>query len=375
MAWVGFTTAETIGDAYSNYGTVQLQYDSSTTGTNRLCRLHFELDPGSSIYIYFNDITVDGTNHGQTLVSGTMDVWSGYLSAGQSHSYSFSCPWYTGTSYYGKSGTLPSAYTAPTTPTISATVSGASITVTYGTTSYGNPSTGTTTLYGGTSSAPTTSLDTTTSTGNKTFTHTGLTPGTTYYYRARANNGQLSSAYSTEISVTVPINHALYGSVNGQAEKVEKLYGPLKYMSGAASASVTTCPDYPTASASVSGIVTSNLVDAVNGNDLLIESLRAAPLQSILVDYIVTKPSSAWTVDIKIRALDQSILQEVIYNGLNEAGVSSRLLTWGGIPVSSSASPRASRAIISGITYTTLSKKILKLYGSEGGLSKLIYSE
>lgn len=117
------------------------------------------------------------------------------------------------------------AYVAPATPTISATASGPNtISVTYGTTSFGNPSSGTVTLYGGTSSSPTTSLNTNNTTGNKTFSHTGLVPGITYHYRARANNGQLSSNYSTEITVTTPFI-GMYGSVNGITKKVVKLYG------------------------------------------------------------------------------------------------------------------------------------------------------
>lgn len=121
--------------------------------------------------------------------------------------------------------TFPAGVVAPTTPTISATaVNTTTASVTYGTISFGTPSTGTVTLYGGTTANPTTVLDTYSSTGDHTFTHTGLTPGTTYYYRAKASNGQADSGYSTELSVTIP-THILYGSVNGASEKIEKLYG------------------------------------------------------------------------------------------------------------------------------------------------------
>lgn len=101
---------------------------------------------------------------------------------------------------------IPSQYTKPTKPTNSASVQGNSqIDITYGTTSFGNPSSGTVYLYGGTSSAPTTQIDSKTTTGNSTYSHTGLTPNAIYYYRARANNGQLNSDYSTEISaITLP---------------------------------------------------------------------------------------------------------------------------------------------------------------------------
>ena len=234
MAWVNFTTPEAIGDAYDTYGTVKLQYDNSSVGSTRSCRLYFELDQGKTVYIYFRNVDIDGSEvQSQVLVNGSMTIWSGTLSANASHSYYFCCPWYTGTTCYGSSGTLPSGYVAPTTPTISATVSGTTATITYGTTSFGTPSTGTVTLYGGTATAPTTSIDTTNTTGNKTFSHTGLTPGTTYYYRARANNGQLDSNYSTEVSIAVPTptTAKLYGSVNSQAEQVQKLYGSVNQLS------------------------------------------------------------------------------------------------------------------------------------------------
>lgn len=115
-------------------------------------------------------------------------------------------------------------YVAPTTPTITATAnSGSSITINYGTTSFGNPSTGTIYLYYGTSSSTiTTLLDTKTTTGTNTFTHTGLNGNTTYYYRTRAYNGQLYSSY---VSTSATTKAPLYGSVGGQTKTVQKLYG------------------------------------------------------------------------------------------------------------------------------------------------------
>lgn len=130
----------------------------------------------------------------------------------------------------GNTVTLNSPYVAPTKPTISAIPGVSSVIVTYGTTSFGVPSSGTVTLYGGTSPNPTTVLDTHNNIGDHSFTHTGLTPGTTYYYRARANNGHLDSSYSTEV-VATPVSGVietaatLYGSVNDQASHINKLYG------------------------------------------------------------------------------------------------------------------------------------------------------
>ena len=129
-------------------------------------------------------------------------------------------------------------YVAPTKPTISAVVSGTSVVLTYGTSSFGNPSTGTVNLlYGTTSSTVTTQLESKTTTGNSTYTHTGLTPNATYYYRVRATNGQLLS-WSDTISVTITalpyygsVNDKTklivkyYGSVNGQSKSIVKYYG------------------------------------------------------------------------------------------------------------------------------------------------------
>ena len=104
--------------------------------------------------------------------------------------------------------TLPTAYQAPATPTVSASnASGSSNSVTYGTTSFGVPSSGTVYLYGGTSASPTTQIATKTTTGNSTYTHSGLAGNTRYYYRSKASNSQLSSAYSSDSSViTRPSN-------------------------------------------------------------------------------------------------------------------------------------------------------------------------
>ena len=122
-------------------------------------------------------------------------------------------------------------WTAPATPTVSGVAdSSTQITITYGTTSFGNPSTGVVSLYGGDSANPTTVIDTYNQLNDTTFVFTNLQPNTTYYFRAKANNGQLSSDYSTEISITTPASSPrvkLYGSVNDQSKLVRKFYGPV----------------------------------------------------------------------------------------------------------------------------------------------------
>lgn len=97
--------------------------------------------------------------------------------------------------------TAPTFATKPATPTVSTgTVTATSIPVTYGTTSFGTPSSGTVYLYGGTGSAPTSQINNKKTTGNSTFTHTGLANNTRYYYRAGAYNGSLWSDYSTTVN-------------------------------------------------------------------------------------------------------------------------------------------------------------------------------
>lgn len=164
-------------------------------------------------------ISSDSSNFGYsgsagiTVSGGQQNVWQQIYSASRTFSASRSGETiYVGwrvtndnSGYLGGSAvaaiTLPQASTAPNKPTVSInTPYVASVIVTYGTSSFGNPSSGTVYLYGGTSSSPTTQITSKTSTGNSNYQHTGLTGNTKYYYRARAKNSQLWSSYSTEVS-------------------------------------------------------------------------------------------------------------------------------------------------------------------------------
>ena len=108
--------------------------------------------------------------------------------------------------------TFPEGYTAPATPTLTLTPAITSVSATYGTSSFGNPSTGTITLYGDTSSTPTTVLDSKSTTGNTTYSHTGLTANTKYYYKAYADNTKKNS---TKTADTVTKVNAPTVSVSG----------------------------------------------------------------------------------------------------------------------------------------------------------------
>lgn len=124
--------------------------------------------------------------------------------------------------------TLPSIN--PDKPTIYATPnSKTSVAVNYGTANF-NDSTGSISLYASTTSGFTPDvsnlIDTKNTTGNTIFTHTGLTTGTTYYYKAVATNS-LNSSTSDEVSATVDYDYPpkIYGSVNGDTTKVDRMYG------------------------------------------------------------------------------------------------------------------------------------------------------
>ena len=125
----------------------------------------------------------------------------------------------------GRSGQFAITYpVAPDTPTVTASTGFKSISVTYGTTSFGAPSSGTVSLYGGTSNNPTTVIDTYTQTGDKTFVMSGVLPSTTYYFRTRAFNGQKYSDYSSTVTATTQKDPKFLGSANGKAVRIKKLY-------------------------------------------------------------------------------------------------------------------------------------------------------
>lgn len=132
--------------------------------------------------------------------SDTVATSTGSISAGVRF---YSSPWgWTGENLY-ISDTLVFAV-APTMPTVSAVLNDANTTasVTWGTTSFGTPSSGTVYLYGDTTASPTNLLTYKTTTGDTTYSHTSLVANTAYYYRVSATNGLISSGYSNDVSVT-----------------------------------------------------------------------------------------------------------------------------------------------------------------------------
>lgn len=163
-----------------------------------------------------------------TLAGGaTMSLWGTYSVMGS----------YTATA--SEAVVMPQFIIAPATPTLSITNNNAhQNTISFSVSSFGYPSTGNIKLYVADNSAFTseTLLDTKTTTGLFTYTHTGLTADTTYYYRTIATNGSASSPYvsdsvTTRKAVYVPDENEetilvqnLEVPFNGLSRNVLKLY-------------------------------------------------------------------------------------------------------------------------------------------------------
>ena len=140
MAWVTVATTN-LGDSSGVYGYVYLQYDNSSGGTSRSSRLRFEIKSGCSLYVYIDNLSLDGSVvKSRFTCSGTMDFWTGSLAAG-TRKFTWSCPWYSGTRSYTCSGNIPSGVTPPS--GLSATLNSKtynSATIKVSLSSYGVPS-------------------------------------------------------------------------------------------------------------------------------------------------------------------------------------------------------------------------------------------
>lgn len=103
MAWITVSSVDT------RYCYTQLQYDDSSTGNSRSCRLIMASKSGASVssLTYWN-VTVNGTNYGAVTGVDPGDViWSGSLPSGD-RAFSFTINWYDwGGTYYSGSGYIP----------------------------------------------------------------------------------------------------------------------------------------------------------------------------------------------------------------------------------------------------------------------------
>lgn len=204
--------SEEVNPGGTGYNRIRLRVEYS--GTSASCYIEFRRT--STWSDTWGDDAASITFNGQTInapywytgnVDGTwrtIDSASGYTipTSGGTFNWSFNNP-LTG-SVLDCSGTItiPSQQVAPNTPTVSVATNTSDYTalnITWGTSSYGTPSTGTSYIYRGTSASPTQLQYTKTTTGTSLWTNTGCTPNTRYYYRARAkNDADLWSSYSAD---------------------------------------------------------------------------------------------------------------------------------------------------------------------------------
>lgn len=306
------------------------------------------------------DFTVNGVNNALTIYADGSTNLGSYSLANTSFSAastqtSASIGWSSSDGYSGSfTVTFPAGAVAPNTPTVSAVnTTSTSNTITFGTSSYGTPSSGTVTLFGGTTINPTAVLSTSTSTGDNTFVHSGLTPNTTYYYRAKATNGTLDSGYSNEVNVTTSRSVDLYGSVNNSTKRVIKLYGPLEKLTS----------------------ISFNYGPTSGG---LLSSIDSTTFLNM---FLSVHPEYQWKEYGELQRVsfsrDTSIYRPITYlisvsttNGdlPSVSCVEANLATWG----ITATNYGKSYANISP-SYVSCAREIKKLYGSVNGETKLVY--
>lgn len=114
MSWVTMDTAELI-EGSTVRGYVNFDYDDSSTGANRACRLIIVPRQGHTFRVNFNNIIVDGYNYGSvsSLTQDSGTFWTGDLSGGNTHNAQWTNPWYAGTRTPSVSGTVPASGTPP----------------------------------------------------------------------------------------------------------------------------------------------------------------------------------------------------------------------------------------------------------------------
>ena len=204
--------SEEVSPGGSGYNRIRLRVEYS--GTSATCYIEFRRtstwsdtwgDDAASIT--FNGQTVNAPYWYTGSVDGTwrtIDSASGFTVSlsGGTYSWHFNNPLTGSVLDCGGTITIPSQQVAPDTPTVSVATNTSDYTalnVSWGTASYGTPSTGTSYVYRGTSASPTQLQYTKTTTGTSLWTNTGCTPNTRYYYRARAkNDADLWSSYSAD---------------------------------------------------------------------------------------------------------------------------------------------------------------------------------
>lgn len=204
---------------------------ATTTGTNSI-RVNYTTKADGGYYaknIQYNigngwvtgaTVSAAASTSGNFTISG--------LTSGQSYTINLRVNTSAGST--GSGSVSATTYKIPNEPTTSATnASATSNTITYGTTSFNNPSSGTVVLYCGIAGGVYEEITRKSATGNSTYTHSNLTGNTKYWYKSRANNAGGWTAYSSESTVitrpanpTITINslghHAVSLSINSPSQ-------------------------------------------------------------------------------------------------------------------------------------------------------------
>jgi len=190
------------------------------------------------------------------------------------------------------------------------------------------------------------------------FTISGLTSGTAYTIQTRVSTTAGATAGPT-LSVSTRYDVHFYGSVNSLSKEVEKMYGPVNCM-----ASFT-----PTVDINQDSIYTS-----------LDVSVFIAKMKADHLEYLFQGAVDWTTSKLRIVKANQSPgYQLAIYD---QGGAQEyRLLTAGlaniqayGFTLNTSAATNSvARLLVTDITWDTVTKEIVKLYGSVNGLSKVMF--
>ena len=252
MAWVEVTRANLTDNSSKTYGYVSFDYDNTSTGVNRSCRIRWNYTWGNSLSVNLVNVALNNSTKGTySVTTSSKDLWTGSVAGGQNVTLSWYCNWYSGgRKDYSATGYLPTGATAPSglTATLDS-VQDTGATISVNLTSYGTPSSEanryieaavlSTNTYGSpyrydTATAQN-SATITIDNNSRTNSSNPLTivPNTQYWYGAYATNTALSTstvggsfitlpAYITNVTVaddghnnmTISVQHAAEGSAD-----------------------------------------------------------------------------------------------------------------------------------------------------------------
>ena len=358
----------------STYIQGSVDYYAYVSGSNIIVDVYFQMrrtnaysgDTHSPTAVPNICISGNPTNFNYTgspdirVAGGQQDVWQTIFTASRTFDSSRSGQ----TTYVGwkvtddNSGYLGgSAVAAITLPVVVPTPSITGLTVTSDSTSVGwfvddgvGSLNGTGYLYGGTSPSPTTQIATTTL-KNDTFVNTGLTPNTTYYYRGRIKDPNNNwGGYTPDLTLTTSqANQKFYGSVNGEAKEIVKLYGPSLELAGI--------------NASLYG--NNGPIRTININTFTSRFLHDYPDYK-LYDYGSPTRIIVFSVDSSYTLRIETSREVIALTNLTQTQLSN---SWG-ITVSLSNSYRSGAELYP--TYSYRAREVKKLYGSVNGQAKRI---